>query len=78
MQNCSGNCGILFVPLLLNIVDRINQKWKHATDNLSISGSRRIHRLHIFLFLIAYKVCLGIRGLLPLGFFFMVTTSIYP
>lgn len=23
-----------FVPLLLNVVDRINQKWKHATDIL--------------------------------------------
>lgn len=34
VQNCSGNCGILFVPLRLNIVDRINQKWKHATDIL--------------------------------------------
>lgn len=32
MQNCSGNCGILFLPLMLNAVDRINQKRKHGTD----------------------------------------------
>lgn len=30
---CSGNYGIFF-PLLLNVMGRINQKWKHATDIL--------------------------------------------